>query len=121
MKPEPKAKWLEALRSGEFLQTQEGELRTKDGGQFCCLGVLCEVYRRETNGPDWDIVTRHHGQGYLGEGAYLPNEVRDWAGLNAQNPSVQLDGSVFNTTTLADMNDAGKLFREIADIIEEHL
>ena len=38
-----KAKWLEALRSGKYEQTQ-GTLR--DGDAFCCLGVLCDLTGR---------------------------------------------------------------------------
>jgi hypothetical protein len=40
MDPVLKAKWIEALRSGEYQQTF-GALRDNDG--HCCLGVLCEV------------------------------------------------------------------------------
>lgn len=34
------AKWVEALRSGEYKQTQ-GFLEKE--GSYCCLGVYCEV------------------------------------------------------------------------------
>lgn len=37
MKAEDKARWLEALRSGEYKQT-DGALRVD--GAYCCLGVL---------------------------------------------------------------------------------
>lgn len=36
-----KAKWIEALRSGEYKQGY-GALRDDDD-TFCCLGVLCDV------------------------------------------------------------------------------
>lgn len=44
MKPELKKLWVEALRSGEYKQTQD-QLCHKDGNDYsyCCLGVLCEV------------------------------------------------------------------------------
>lgn len=35
-----KAKWLRALRSGEYAQ---GNGRLKDGKRYCCLGVLLAV------------------------------------------------------------------------------
>jgi len=35
-----KAKWVEALRSGKFAQTQ---LELHNGSGHCCLGVLCRV------------------------------------------------------------------------------
>lgn len=40
MNPEIKKKWLAALRGGEFEQCT-GYL--KDGGKYCCLGVLGEI------------------------------------------------------------------------------
>lgn len=41
MAPELKAKWIAALRSGEYRQGRHA-LRKADGS-YCCLGVLCEV------------------------------------------------------------------------------
>lgn len=40
MDPELKAKWLDALRSGNYKQAR-GQLAI--GGGFCCLGVLNEI------------------------------------------------------------------------------
>lgn len=40
MKPELKAKWVEALRGGQYQQTQR---TLKDSTGYCCLGVLCDV------------------------------------------------------------------------------
>lgn len=45
MNPEVKEKWTAALDSGEFTQGT-GRLQNLKG-DFCCLGVLCELYRRE--------------------------------------------------------------------------
>ncbi len=45
MNPERKAQWVAALRSGEFPQGQS-ELKTAEG-EFCCLGVACELAYRE--------------------------------------------------------------------------
>lgn len=44
--------WLKALRSGEYQQTT-GRLRKSgpDAG-FCCLGVLCDLARKD-GGDDW--------------------------------------------------------------------
>ena len=44
-------KWVDALRSGEYKQTR-GALRGDDEGnepKFCCLGVACDLYAKETN------------------------------------------------------------------------
>lgn len=40
MSPELKAKWVAALRSGEYKQGREV---LRNGDQFCCLGVLCDI------------------------------------------------------------------------------
>lgn len=42
MKASLKAKWVKALRSGDYAQTTSS-LRGRNDDSFCCLGVLCEV------------------------------------------------------------------------------
>jgi hypothetical protein len=42
MNPELKAKWVEALRSGTYLQAI-GTLKDEFGGGYCCLGVLADI------------------------------------------------------------------------------
>lgn len=91
---ELKAKWLEALRSGEYKQTT-GVMYESETDGYCCLGVLaictgrtdtdieCETFI--TNGSTYDV-------------------------LNADTQR-----------TLAGMNDNGKSFETIADYIEENI
>lgn len=46
MNPDLKARWLAALRSGDYKQ---GPYRLEtDDGRFCCLGVLCKVLGVDT-------------------------------------------------------------------------
>jgi hypothetical protein len=112
--PDFKAKWLEALRSGNYTQTT-GMLRRRDG--FCCLGVACDV-----NDPSgWGVS---HGSMYYrmkspSSGFIVSNDVplEVWAALSQLNDSVS--DSV--QAVLAHMNDNGKTFTEIADWIEENL
>ena len=49
MKAELKAKWVEALRSGEY---EQGEGALKKGNSYCCLGVLCSLAEREITGEN---------------------------------------------------------------------
>lgn len=65
MKAEDKAKWLEALRSGEYEQTDNTMC---NGTAYCCLGVLEVVLdgKVEQNAsgtalayPTTDFLTRH--------------------------------------------------------------
>ena len=132
MNPEVKTKWLEALRSGEYLQGKEFLLRrTADGEErFCCLGVLCNLYAQEHPGTGFNLMTeetfayvsqwmsavtrRKKGESLFEFDRHvvnLPKEVREWAGV----PAHWVQG------TLAEMNDNGKSFKQIASWIEEHL
>jgi len=126
MNSEIKAKWLQALRSGEYKQTRH-TLRSCSGG-FCCLGVLSDIYRKEVGGSwEWN---------YNADNAYSivdedredfgttepPVCVVEWAGLEERNPRVQLkinDDNFFVFISLAELNDEGKTFNEIADLIDD--
>ena len=105
MKKEIKKKWLTALRSGKYKQTN-GALKDKQG--FCCLGVLCDVHRIE-NKKRW--AKDFH---YYGEALILPTEIINWAGLKSNSPDV-------SGSSLAELNDYGETFEEIADLIEKQL
>lgn len=111
MDAELKKKWVEALRSGKYVQ---GNGTLCHGGKYCCLGVLVDIlpaklknkYRvRESHGfmvntydRDCDMVQTIHPA--------LRNEI----GLKSE---------VHNHLYL--MNDIGrKSFSEIADYIEKH-
>ena len=105
MNPEVKAKWLAALRSGEYKQGR-GRLRSAND-EFCCLGVLCDLYAQET-GKGWEP----HGTDnwtMFGHPGVLPGLVARWA-ATSEDP-LKLSG----------LNDDGATFTELADKIEEAL
>ena len=52
--PELKARWIAALRSGEYIQGRYN-LRTREG-HYCCLGVLCMVLEK----PDLTSTNYEH-------------------------------------------------------------
>lgn len=91
MNAELKAKWVAALRSGEYRQGQ-GVLKTSKG-EYCCLGVLCDIRGIELD-PDAD-----HGSLY---DSFLALGV-SWGAFVSMN----------------DTN--GLTFNEIADHIEKTL
>ena len=109
MKPEIAKKWIAALRSGEYKQTK-GHLRV--GSNFCCLGVLCNLHAQAhpkiaARQADPDL--------YMGYSGALPATVQAWAGMISANgvlPDIP--------DTLANRNDAGDGFRQIANLIEQH-
>ena len=53
MNTQIKQQWVTALRSGEYTQAR-WNLQTEQG--FCCLGVLCDLYAKET-GTEWEVST----------------------------------------------------------------
>lgn len=129
MNPEIKAKWLEALRSGEY---QQGRERLGSAsGSYCCLGVLCDLAVKE-GVARWDdsVVTDEHvAIDAAGRRAWaeLPLGVAEWADIRDSagdpdgNPWVDDPAHDGERNTLASLNDSGVSFREIADIIEAQL
>lgn len=108
MKPDIKAKWVEALRSGKYKQSQS-VLRGASG--FCCLGVLCDLAASEGVG-EWEC----HNGGYVFDNmqGLLPYNVRKWADISDESPRA-------GDYCLTVMNDSGKSFAHIADTIEKYL
>jgi hypothetical protein len=124
--PEVKEKWVGALRSGEFRQTT-GRLRsiTREGPRYCCLGVLCELYRAEHPESSWldaaflDAASHFvPAPGVEPTGGYLPTEVVEWAGLKSRNPPL-VDGPAVSATDANDNYDWD--FARIADAVERSL
>ncbi len=116
-----KEKWVKALRSNKY---QQGVtyLRTIEN-KYCCLGVLCDLYRKETKTGKW--INKKEGSfsfviknDKVEEFAKmeLPSFVAKWAGFrkNNLNPSIKGIG-------LAELNDNGKSFTYIANLIEKNL
>lgn len=114
MKAELKKKWVEALRSRKFKQGQAALKETisgeKDKYTYCCLGVLHEVsggkWHQFYNYPTYFTGVKHTS--------------------NASN--VFLDGKCFSQgltrdeqNKLAEMNDDGKKFYQIANWIEKNI
>lgn len=129
MRKEVMIKWVKALRSGKFKQGQ-GTLKqfNKQGqAQHCCLGVLCELYNttmkknkkktlsEKVCGNDSDFSFGYCRFG--GKKEDLPKEVKDWAGMRS---SLGNFDDPFSQPCLADLNDTGRKFKTIADIIEKN-
>jgi len=131
-----KAEWIAALRSGEYKQ---GVQLLRQGDQFCCLGVLCDLHRKahQSEGED-DTVnawfpTRNPEMDdapcfsyHYGNTTSLPDAVTNWCGLHSCDPPVQRIASFENNYvtqdgTLSLFNDQGATFDQIAGIIEEQL
>jgi len=115
MNKEIKDKWLTALRSGEYKKSKHN-LKTDDG--FCCLGVLCDLYRKETGKGEWNKKNDIY-EFEAGANSILPVNVWKWAELTSGNPKI-LGVSV--NLLLSQHNDfTTKTFEDIADLIETDL
>lgn len=91
-------RWVAALRSGDYLQTQ-GQLVSRIGGtkRYCCMGVLAEVTGAFETLPSLEFL------------ATLPSEVRERHGMSQHEQQ-----------RLIELNDAWMVsFAGIADVIEE--
>lgn len=122
MKPEIKQKWIEALLSGEYKQAN-GVLR-KDTN-FCCLGVLCDLYRKDTGKGQWELGDNssfYFVCDIFRDDSVLPLKVQDWAGMNSNNGLYNLkkDKNDFAENALSSDNDNGRDFIYIAERIKEH-
>lgn len=80
MNPEVLKEWTEALESGEFKQGAN-RLSKPETNEWCCLGVLCELYRRKfPDNASWtqfgffSLIKPHTGSSYG-----LPKPVLEWA------------------------------------------
>ena len=112
-KAEAKARWIEALRSGQYKQGTQG-LRTTDN-RFCCLGVLCDVVKDDV-GLKWEVAPHNDRRfqigGYTG---VVPDEIDKLFGWGTMQTDQQ--------GQLVSMNDSlpQKSFLEIADWIEANV
>lgn len=107
--------WIKALMSGDY---QQGVGSLRNDGEFCCLGVLCDLHaKRFKAGWERDEVERSEFR-YAGESEILPYPVREWAGLKSNDPTVRRIDLKQHLSTL---NDRGVSFPEIAKLIEQHL
>ena len=109
-------KWVAALRSGEYAQTRSW---LRDGKGYCCLGVACDLYTRETGKGEWknevDDDVFDFELGTASASRELPPNVQMWLGLQGGMGIYSKYGS---KSSLAAANDYGKSFAEIVDIIE---
>lgn len=122
MNTDIKAKWVAALRSGEYAQ---GSQMLRCGDEMCCLGVLSDLYIKETELGRWIANQTGFNSSFdfsdvsgFREGTELPSAVMIWAEIETAAPFAYTpDGTV----DLIDANDKGMPFPKIADIIEAYL
>ncbi len=111
MKKEIAEKWVADLRTNP----PQAKKRLYDGKGYCCLGRLCLLlgleFRRQ---GECNKYLPYRDENIVGGGAVLPEEIQDLAGMHSDNGAHR-----YRFDTLSSMNDSGKSFAEIANIIEQ--
>jgi hypothetical protein len=103
MPQELKTKWIEALESGEYKQGK-GTLCSAPDGAYCCLGVLERVAENDVE-----------PYGFPSTAFYTRNGIED-----GDRTESSLSGVVVAVASfLAERNDMGMSFPEIAKLIRE--
>jgi len=120
--PEVKAAWLEALRSGKYVQ---GTGRLHKGDKYCCLGVLCDVMGAREQFPSPPAIGTHPSYfAYKGTVScdVLPHALAKELGITVGgtlNRPIE-NGDLPPFKSLWELNDcAGYNFAQIAQVIEE--
>lgn len=96
--------WILALESGDYKQG-EGGLRIHD--RYCCLGLMCEVMQADYD-PDWGALTPALA-GLIGLRSTWGCPVEFTGQYQPDCPDA-----------LANLNDTGSTFEEIAAILRKH-
>ena len=99
---EEKKKWIEALESGDYIQT-DGTLKGRDSSgvvKFCCLGVYCDVMGTPVKTESEAIV------GWDGEGSTKHYKMTTTHLGDFQDEGIE-------------MNDRGDSFMDIAQAARE--
>jgi hypothetical protein len=124
MKQDIAEKWASDLEAHPNLQ---GKGVMFNGTQYCCLGRLCVLlgYRFEVvhSTVEWAEGSIHFK--CLGSAAFLPAEVMEASGMKTSDGTFEeyltdlRKDDMEAACSLAQMNDDGKTFAEIAKIIRE--
>lgn len=112
-------KWAKALESGKYKQAKDAlssREKPKEKYGYCCLGVLCDIYAKEMKGGKWK--PEYGARYFVIDGddrndADLPFAVQCWAGMSSES------GDRKEGSSLAQLNDTGTAFKDIAKIIRE--
>lgn len=121
--------WIDTLRSDTVKQGTGRLCKLRDNEyEFCCLGVLCEIYQSEASNSENNLQplqVNENNMGYYDKHfsydtnfGILPDKVKYWSELGNSLGSYYENNRLHSD--LASQNDSGKSFKEIADIIEKH-
>ena len=114
-------KWLEALESGKYKRCTSELCHIENSKcSFCCLGVASELFCKKVDILDIEDLNYRT---YENEGTYAPPSVVKKLRLNDEFGSIKVEnikGYRKEDDTLAQFNDSGMSFKEIAVFIRKH-
>jgi hypothetical protein len=120
MDSEIKAKWVAALRSGQYPQTRS---HLRDDYGYCVYGVLCDLKNPEGwHGvvDDEEANTRYFIDGDERNYEDLPETVQQWAGIAEDDLVIHTVN--YGTVRVFELNDYHAVpFNTLADLIEAQL
>lgn len=130
-------KWVEALRSGKYSQTT-GKLHDLGEGGYCCLGVACKLleepvvkkqyeddedpkayWGKDENEETFEVLPESYRKKFRffdGSGGYHIDQLTP----DERNVVYSIYGIIGETNSLAELNDSGWSFEQLADLIEEY-
>lgn len=114
---ENRAKWVAALRSGEYKQGVD-KLCNPLNCSYCCLGVLCDVYEKDT-GKKLPRLESGGFDAYKENLKALP-QVQEWVELNHREGKFNNSLTDTPSSVLTILNDMYSEwdFNKLADLIE---
>ena len=118
MKYKVMKKWIKALRSGKYKQGRYflKQLDRKNQPRHCCLGVLCELYNEEMKKNHKKSLVIEKTNNSFWVNSNLPKVVMNWSGVRDSDGAIENDEHL----CLTNLNDKGKGFKTIANIIEKN-
>lgn len=122
MRPRVKRAWIRALLSKKYPQ---GRNALRSEGEYCCMGVLCDLYRKSTGKGRW-IKKVGSGDAFKigthSRTGTLPTVVSNWAGLRGDcDPKLTDKGRPWTQTASGLNDDRRYSFEKIAALIEKNL
>lgn len=113
--------WVDALRSGDYLQGV-GALRRR--GEFCCLGVACDLLVKkgvleERLSGSGTTMYGHTGDQLSWAMGTLPSSALDFLG-GSFRMRVMVPGIVIPLSLVVLNDDEGRSFDEIATVLENN-
>ena len=98
--------WVEALESGKFKQ---GTSHLRQGDEYCCLGVGCEVLNMRAK---LFQATNHYA--YRNQTCYLPTYAKKKLSLTSVAGSLVDEDNNISGKSLTELNDHMVSFKRIA-------